>query len=76
MTEMKLYKRKVVYKDKKTDTDKTAVNFYLKLGDALIPVECKYFPDPVTGQDRQYLGRKSVMSAFAEDFPERMPEIK
>ena len=45
MTEMKLYKKKVTYKDKSTGEEKTAVNFSLKLGDALIPIEVKFFPD-------------------------------
>ena len=41
---MKLYKKKVVYKDKSTGEEKTAVNFSLKLGDALIPIEGNFSP--------------------------------
>lgn len=67
MTEMKLYKKKVVYKDKKTGEEKYAINFSLKLGDTFVPIEVKFFPDKETNRDNKYASRKAVMSAFAEE---------
>lgn len=71
MTEMKLYKKKVAYKDKNTGEEKTAVNFSLKLGDALIPIEVKFFPDKETKKDLQYASRRAVVLAFAEELPDK-----
>ena len=71
MTEMKLYKKKVVYKDKKTGEERYAINFSLKLGDTLVPIEVKFFPDKETNRDNQYASRKAVMSAFAEEQSEK-----
>lgn len=71
MTEMKLYKKKVVYKDKKTGEERYAINFSLKLGDTLVPIEVKFFPDKETNRDNQYASRRAVMSAFAEEQSEK-----
>lgn len=71
MTEMKLYKKKVVYKDKSTGEEKTAVNFSLKLGNIFVPIEVKFFPDKETKKDPQYASRRAVVLAFAEDMPEK-----
>lgn len=70
MTEMKLYKKKVAYKDKNTGEEKTAVNFSLKLGDALIPIEVKFFADKETKKDTRYASRRAIVSAFAEELPD------
>lgn len=70
MAELKLFKKNVKYKDK-DNNEKTAVNFYLKCGDALVPIEVRFFANKETGRDNQYMGRKSVLSAFAEELPER-----
>ena len=71
MTEMKLYKKKVTYTDKSTGEEKTAVNFSLKIGDALIPIEVKFFPDKETKKDLKYASRRAVLLAFAEDLPDK-----
>lgn len=72
MADLKLFKKKVTYKDAKDNNkEKTAINFYLKCGDTLIPIEVKFFADKITSKDNQYLGRKSVMSAFAEELPDK-----
>lgn len=71
MTEMKLYKKKVVYKDKKTGEERYATNFSLKLGDTIVPIEVKFFPDKETNRDNQYTSRRAVMSAFAEEQREK-----
>ena len=66
MPVLKLYKKKVTYnEDKSTGEEKTAVNFSLKLGDALIPIEVKFFPDKETKKDLQYASRRAVVLAFA-----------
>lgn len=69
--ELKLYKKNAKFTDKATNKEKTYTNFYLKCGDSLIPIEVKYFRNSETGKDNQYIGRKSVLSAFAEDLPEK-----
>ena len=68
--ELQLFKKNVKYKDK-DGNEKTATNFYLKCGDALVPIEVKFFANKDTGKDNQYLGRKSVLSAFAADLPDK-----
>lgn len=70
--ELKLFKKNVKYNDKKDgNKEKTATNFYLKCNDTLIPIEVKFFANAETGKDSQYIGRKSVLSAFAEELPEK-----
>lgn len=71
MTEIKLYKKKVTYKDKSTGEEKTAVNFSLKFGDIFVPIEVKFFPDKETKKDPQYASRRAVVLAFAEDLPDK-----
>lgn len=74
MAEVKLYKKNVSYKDKE-GAEKTAVNLYIRCGDVTVPIEVKYFPNKETGVDKGYGGRKAVVSAFAEELPEK-PESK
>ncbi len=82
MAEVKLYKKLAKYtgkeKDPKTgvekEVEKTATNFYIKCGDALIRVDVKYFGTD-DKPDKQFVSRKSVMSAFAEELPDK-PENK
>ncbi len=67
-----LFKKNVKYLDKKDNNkEKTATNFYLQCGDSLIPIEVKFFANKEDGRDNQYLGRKSVMSAFAQELPDK-----
>ena len=65
-----LYKRNVEYTTKDGEVKKTT-NFFVGCGDVLVPVEVKFFEDKKTGQDRQYATRRTLMSAFAEELPER-----
>ena len=65
---VKLYKREGTYQDKNGET-KRSCHFYLKLGNALIPVEVSYFENEKLGRDPQYPGRREIMKAFAEDLP-------
>ena len=70
--ELKLYKKLVPYTDKKTNEEKTATNFYVMCGDRLIAIEVTNFSTQ-TKPDKDYLSRKSVMSAFAE-LPPELPD--
>ena len=67
---VKLFKKVVNYVNKDGEA-KTATNYFVQCGDVLIPVEVKYFPDKETGEDKNYRTRRSLMSAFAEELPER-----
>ncbi len=69
--QVNLLKKNGTYVDKKDGKEKRFTNFYLQCGDSLIPVEVKFFPNEETGIDRQYAGRKEVLSAFADILPEK-----
>ena len=71
--QVNLYKRNVNYTNQDGEV-KSATNFFVRCGDELIPVEVKYFKDKETGEDKNYRVRKSLMSAFAEELPERKKE--
>lgn len=74
MAEVKLFKR-ISHYEKDGET-KTATNFFVQCGDTNIPIEIKYFEDKETGRDNQYLGRKMVLSSYAEEVPERKDDNK
>lgn len=76
MAEVKLFKKSSVYTDKTDGKEKTAINFYVQCGNAYVPVEIKYFADKDTGVDNRYRERKVLMTAFAEDFPEKTASKK
>ena len=67
---VKLFKKNVEYTNKDGEV-KTATNYFVQCGNVLVPVEVKYFEDKETGVDKHYATRKTLMSAFAEDLPER-----
>lgn len=69
MAQVSLFKKSGKYKDK-DGNEKSFTNFYVRCGDALIPVEVCYFPNKETNRDNQYSGRKEVLKAFAETLPE------
>lgn len=75
MAEVKLLKRNGTYKDKKDGKGKHFTNFYVQCGDQMIAVTPTYFEND-EGRDPTYLGRKMVLSAFAEELPEREGEKK
>ena len=70
MAEVKLFKKKATYTSKKDNTEKTATNFYVMCGDKLIPIKVKFFGGD-DGQDSGYSSRVSVLSAFADELPEK-----
>lgn len=67
---VQLFKNQKKYVDR-NGQEKVATNFYLKLGDVLVPIEPKYFQDKETGLDKAYVSRKTLMSALAETLPSR-----
>ena len=68
--QVKLFKKNVNYVNKDGET-KVATNYFVQCGDVLVPVEVKYFENKETGEDKNYRTRRSLMSAFAEELPER-----
>ena len=72
---VKLFKKVGTYVDKKDGKEKRFVNFYVQIGDQMIPVEPKYFPqDRFEGRDPGFAGRKAVMEAMAETLPDKPSE--
>ncbi len=57
----------------KDGEEKKVTNFFLRCGDALVPIEVKYFEDKETHKDSRYRERRVLLSAFAEELPE-LPE--
>lgn len=75
--QVELFKKKGSYTDKKTGELRDITNFYVKCGDSMIRVEVPYFPDPnQDGKDPNYASRRSVLSAFASEMPERESDKK
>lgn len=72
MAEVKLFKRNGTYQDK-DGNEKKFTNFYIQCGDQLISVSPTYFENE-NGHDPAYAGRKMVLSAFAEELPEKKPD--
>lgn len=58
----------------KDGEEKIATNFFLRCGDTLVPIEVRFFEDKKTGQDRNYSGRKLVLSSFAAVLPDKPQE--
>ncbi len=69
--QVQLFKKNGTYTDKE-GKEKRYTNFYLKCGDALVPIEICFFPqEKFDGRDPQYSGRKEVLSAFAAILPDK-----
>ena len=72
--EIKLYKKPYTYQNK-DGKEVSATRFYVKCGDALVPIEPTYFnkKDEAgnTIPDAGYSGRKAVLSSFAEVLPDK-----
>lgn len=69
MAEVKLFKRNGTYQDK-DGKEKHYTNFYVQCGDQMISVTPTYFENE-EGRDPSYLGRKMILSAFAETLPDK-----
>lgn len=78
---VELFKQLSDYTDK-DGNKKTATNFFLKIGSDFIPIEVRYFKDKKNPDtpDKNYRGRKMVLSAFAVELPKKvkkeLPEDK
>lgn len=71
MAQVELLKKTGKYTDKDGE-EKSFVNFYVRCGDSLIPIQPCYFPDPKhDDKDYQYNGRKEVLKAFASILPDK-----
>lgn len=68
--QVELLKKSSTYN--KDGVEKTAVNFYLRCGDSLIPIQIRFFGND-EGKDLNYSGRKMVLSSFATVLPEQPP---
>lgn len=68
--QVELLKKVGTYVDKKDGKEKPSTRFYLRCGDALVPVEVPYF-EGEDGRDYAYNGRKSILSAFASLLPDK-----
>ncbi len=71
MAQVSLMKKKGSYIDGKTGEEKKVTNFFVRCGDVLIPIEVKYFKNKETGKDDRYRERRVLLSAFAEDLPDK-----
>lgn len=70
--QVQLMKKVGTYQDKETGKDKHYVNFYVKCGDTLVPIQPCFFPDKDNNdRDYQYNGRKEVLKSFADTLPEK-----
>lgn len=70
--EIKLYQKNGTYKKKDTGEEKPYTNFYVKVGNTLVPINVPYFPnDNLDGRDPNYNGRIEVLKAAAEILPEK-----
>ena len=70
--QVELFKQKGKYVDKKDGKEKPFINFFLRCGDELVPVDVRFFPqEKFDGRDPNYNGRKKVLSAFAAILPDK-----
>ena len=72
--QVSLLKKVGKYTDQKDGKEKQFVNFYLRCGSSLVPVEVRFYPGE-DGKDYQYNGRKEILKAFAEDLNSAMKNI-
>ena len=72
--QVELFKKVSNYEDK-DGNKKVAINFYLKLGSELVPIEVRYFEDKkFDGKDPNYRSRKLLLSAMAQEFPPKVSD--
>lgn len=68
--QVELFKKMSTYKNRDGE-EKIATNFYIKCGNELVPIEVKYFEAKDGGNDPNYRARKYLLSATAEELPEK-----
>ena len=70
--EIKLYQKNGKYIKKDTGEEKPYTNFYVKVGNTLVPITVPYFSNEAfSGRDPNYNGRIEVLKAAAEVLPEK-----
>ena len=74
MANVGLFKKSGTYTDKE-GKEKKFTNFYVECGDQMIPVNLAYFEND-EGRDPLYVGRKMVLSSYAEELPEKKTSAK
>ena len=67
---IRLFKKDSTYTDRNTGEPRKATRFYLGFGNAVIPIEVSYFGKD-DKPDTQYSGRKLLLTAFADELPEK-----
>lgn len=72
--QVELLKKVGSYVDKKDGKEKPSVRFYLRCGGSLVPVEVPYY-EGEDGKDYQYNGRKAVLTAFADELPNKPVKV-
>ena len=70
MAQVSLLKKNGSYVNKDGE-EKKVTNFFVRCGDVLVPIEVKYFESKETGKDDRYRERRVLLSAFAEELPDK-----
>ena len=70
MAQVNLLKKNGSYINKDGE-EKKVTNFFIRCGDALVPIEVKFFENKETGRDDRYRERRVLLSAFAEELPDK-----
>ena len=70
MAQVNLLKKNGSYVNKDGE-EKKVTNFFVRCGDVLVPIEVKYFESKETGKDDRYRERRVLLSAFAEELPDK-----
>ena len=74
--DVKLVKKHTTYTDKNGE-QKRGTNFYLQVGNEYVPIEVVFFPnDKCEGRDPAFAGRMAVLTAIAEELPEKPAKTK
>ncbi len=68
--QVELFKKVGKYTDK-DGKEKQSTRFYVRCGGTLVPIEVTYFEGKGGEKDFQYSGRKAVLTAFADDLPDK-----
>lgn len=71
MSQVVLFKKSGTYL--KDGEQKPYTNFYVRCGEALIPIQVSFFKND-EGRDPQYASRREIMKAFATTLPELSPK--
>ena len=72
--QVELFKRVHTYKNANGE-EKTGMNFYIRCGEALVPIDVRFFKGQ-DGRDQGYQGRKMILSSFATILPEKEKKQK